>query len=404
MTAPALPGPPAALAGVRVVDLSHLIAGPLCTMLMADAGAEVIKVEPPAGDRARHRGAELARGDAGVLSGYHSAYNRGKQSLCVDLKQPAGQQVLSQLLEQADVLVENFSPGVLDRLGFGLAGLRTRFPSLVTVSIGVYPPDRRSGPASLKRGLALVAEAESGIASLTGAPADFGFQLGDQVTGLYAYAAVMNALYHRSVTGEATHVDVSMIGSLIAANASAVANYSLAGLLPADFPNALYGYFATSDGYIAVGLSTDEQWARLVAAVDDPVLRDAAGMDTYTGRNAQRGLIESRVARWAAGRSAAAAVAALDEARIPCGRANSVSDLVDSGDDAYLCTVSDAYGNQVRVPRNPIGQMFGVPLVPELGQHSQAILADVLHLDQAQIDRLVEDEVVRGGRKGDELA
>ena len=387
------------LDGLRVLDFTHLIAGPLCTMLLADAGAEVIKVEPPYGDRARFRGAEHQRADGSVLSAYHAAYNRGKKSIVIDLKRPESQSVVRRILAKCDVLVENFSPGVMDRLGLSLRELRCAHPTLITASIGVFSQDI-SGSAAVndrdgRRGLALIAEAESGIMSVRTdlPPSDLGFQLGDQATGLFAYSAILTALYRRQARGCGSHVSISMIDSLVALNSSAFANFSIGGEEAVETPNAVYDYFETTDGFVAIGLSTDEQWSRFVAALDASDLRDASNLSSYHLRNEHRDFIRNRVSLWTQRRSCDEVIHTLEDARIPCGKRRSVPEIATSSLGAEFLEVSDSYGTRVRVPRNPMGFVPKDPRIPELGEHTNEILGRLVGYSDAQVDALLNRSV-----------
>jgi len=389
------------LRGLRVLDFTHLVAGPLCTMLLADAGAHVIKVEPPHGDRARFRGAECKRPDGTVLSGYHAAYNRGKKSVVIDLKHPKSTQVIHRILSTCDVLVENFSPGTMDRLGLSLKEIREAHPTLVIGSIGVFPEDasrKSSQETDARRGLALIAEAESGIMAVRNMPpADLGFQLGDQATGLFAYSAILTALYRRAVRGCGSHLSISMTQSLAALNASAFANFSIGGEQAVETPNAVYDYFETADGFVAIGLSTDDQWSRFVDALNDPELKDDSRFSTYHLRNDNRVFICERVNRWSRSRSCDEVVAILQPARIPCGKRRTVPEVASGSFGCEFLDASDRYGVSVRVPRNPMG--FGSRFVdlPELGEHTSEILKGAGGYQDREIATLLNEGVVVQG-------
>jgi crotonobetainyl-CoA:carnitine CoA-transferase CaiB-like acyl-CoA transferase len=378
------------LAGIRVIDLTHLIAGPYCTMLMADAGATVIKVEPPWGDSARLRGARRSVGGDAHVSGFLVAHNAGKQSIVLDLKSPAGRDVLSDLLAGADVLVENFAPGVLDHLGLGIDSLHRDHPRLITASISLF--DGTSGDSDFARpGLAIVAEAESGLVSMRpgadGRPVSFGFPLGDVASGLTAFAGITTALLERTQTGRGRHVDVSMVRTLVSFNAAALSGFALAGGEDESIRTVPYGYYPTADGYVAVGINVDHLWRRFTVAIGRSELGNDPRYACYSERDQRADEVNEIVEVWTRSRTSSYVVAALTEAGIPCGQVRSLASLADDPDSHLLRAVNDGIGGTVRLPRNPMGFERETRTVPRLGEHTATVLRD-LGYSEERVTRL----------------
>ena len=272
----AAPGP---LSGIRVVDLSTVLAGPYATMLLADLGADVVKVEPPDGDATRGWGPPWV-GDAAAgtrTAAYFLAVNRNKRAIRLDLKAPDGAEVLRRLLAGADVLVENFRPGGLERLGFGEDALRALQPRLVHLAISGYGP---TGPAADRPGYDFVIQAVGGLMSITGdadedggRPTKVGVAISDVVSGLYATIGILAALLARDDAGQ--RVDVSLLGSTLAVLVNQAQNAFVTGEPPRRRGNAHpnivpYETFATADGVLVVAVGSERQWSRFCEALGLP--------------------------------------------------------------------------------------------------------------------------------------
>ena len=250
------------LAGIRVIDFTHTLAGPFCTQLLADAGATVTKVEPPGGEWARRRGPKRAGADGRQISSYFAAVNRGKRDITLDLKTSSGQGFARALVAEADVLVENFSPGTMERLGLGLGELRERNERLITASISLFGGRETAGDLAERGGLAIVGEAESSLMSQhrdrEGRPITTPYGLGDMASGLAAYGAIASALVERGRTGTGQHLDISMVRVLLSFNAISITGEQIspAGDLesPGSSPAGM-GIFPASDGYVALGVN-----------------------------------------------------------------------------------------------------------------------------------------------------
>jgi crotonobetainyl-CoA:carnitine CoA-transferase CaiB-like acyl-CoA transferase len=278
--------------GLRVLDISQGIAGPYCAEVLWQQGADVIKVEPPEGDWGRH---------VGVVRGEHSAmsvsYNAGKRSICLDARTQDGRRVLRELALQADILVQNFRPGVAARLGVGRESLAGERPGLVYVSISGYGPD---GPHADAPASDSVMQADTGLMFAnqdnSRTPRRVGLLLADIATGLYAAQATAAALYRRLGTGQGTHVQISLFEACAALQSHDIAAYALAGERPVGAVSAPNGVFATADGALSVLALNNEQFARLCQALDLPHwLADPRFADN-AARMAQRDVLHAELA------------------------------------------------------------------------------------------------------------
>ncbi|GAA4239792.1 CoA transferase [Actinomadura meridiana] len=260
-----------ALEGIRVLDLSRVLSGPLCARSLADLGAEVIKIESPAGDDGRHFG-PFVDGD----SSFYRHLNRNKVGITLDLKNPADQERFARLVERSDVLIENFRPGVLARLGFPPDELLRLNPGLVAVSISGFG---QSGPLADRPAYDLIVQAMSGLMSVTGPDGGpgvrVGVSIGDIVPALYATSAVLSALYQRERTGRGQHIDVSMFDGLVSILESVAmrALHTTEDVGPTGGHHAIsapYGTFETKDGPVAIAVASDTLFARLAGVLDRP--------------------------------------------------------------------------------------------------------------------------------------
>jgi len=335
--------PPGPLAGILVADCSTVLAGPYCTMLLADLGADVVKVEPPEGDGTRSWGppwvgAGLDGPDDPGTAAYYLAVNRNKRSLRLDLKRPQGAEVLRRLVGRADVLVENFRVGGFDRLGFDDATLERLNPRLVHLAISGYGPD---GPEAAKPGYDFVLQGVGGLMSITGFPDEeggrptkVGVAISDVTTGILGAVAILGALAGREREGSPAHgrgqrIDLSLLESTLALLVNQAQNAFVTGRSPGRRGNAHpnivpYETFATADGEIAVAVGSERQWPRFCEALGldglagDP--RFATNGDRVRNREALRPLLAERLAA----DTTAAWLARLDAAEIPCGPINDI--------------------------------------------------------------------------------
>jgi crotonobetainyl-CoA:carnitine CoA-transferase CaiB-like acyl-CoA transferase len=334
--------PAGPLAGIRVVDCSTVLAGPYCTMLLADLGADVVKVEPPEGDATRGWGPPWvgSAADGTRTAAYYLAVNRNKRSIRLDLKKPDGAAVLRRLLGGADVVVENFRSGGFARLGFGDEELAAINPALVHLAITGYGS---TGPNADRPGYDFVIQAESGLMSITGArdedgggPTKVGVAIADVIAGLQGAVGVLAALAARdrgSVRGQ--RVDVSLLASTLAILVNQAQNAFVGGVAPGRLGNAHpnivpYETFPTADGEIAIAAGSERQWPRLCRALGLPALADEPRFATNGDRVANRGELIATLRGRLAERTSADWLAALDSADVPAGSINDVAEAFGS--------------------------------------------------------------------------
>jgi formyl-CoA transferase/CoA:oxalate CoA-transferase len=381
------------LAGIRVIDLSTVLAGPYATMLLADLGADVIKVEPPDGDATRGWGPPwVGEVEAGTrTAAYFLAVNRNKRAIRLDLKTAAGADVLRRLLADADVLVENFRPGTLARLGFGADALEALNPRLVHLAISGYGT---TGPAADRPGYDFVIQAVGGLMSITGDadedgghPTKVGVAISDVVTGLFATVGILAALVARDDAGQ--RVDVSLLGATLAVLVNQAQNAFVTGRAPGRRGNAHpnivpYEAFDTADGVIVVAVGSERQWPRFCEAIGLPELATDPRFRTNGDRVDHRAELRPLVADRLVQRRTVDWAGPLEAAEVPFGPIADVIEAFDSPEAAEL-------GMSVDVEHPSLGvlRQAGIPIrfestpgavrrpPPLLGEHTDEILAAI---------------------------
>jgi formyl-CoA transferase len=385
------------LNGIKVLDFTHVLSGPYCTSLLVDAGADVVKVEPPAGDVARVRGLARTGPDSRRISVHVASVNHGKRSVVLDLKNPRAVELARRLARVTDVVVENFSPGVMERLGLGLDALRELNPRLVTASI--HLDSRPDNADAARRGLAVVAEAESGLLRTalsrrdSDEPHELGFLLGDLAAGLTAYSAITTALVARSMTGVGGHSDVGMFQALLALNVVDIVNTQFlrdsAG--GSSRSAAGYGLFRSADGWVAIGVNSDVLWSRLVLAMGRADLGEDPRFTGYAQREGHVDYLNGLVQAWTSSQPSNTILTRLSVAGVPCGRVNTASDLLGMPADVagqLFDTVDDSVGGQVRLPRNGMGMARPPGAYSAIGADTQEVLAGWLGLGEDEFGDL----------------
>ncbi len=392
------------LEGLRVVDLTRVLSGPYCTMQLGDMGAEVIKVEQPGkGDDTR----AFAPPYQGDQAAYFLSINRNKKSITLDMKSEAGKAVLWRLIERSDILVENFRPGAMDRLGFGYKAVEKRRPAIVYASISGFG---QTGPQKDRPGYDVIVQGEAGIMDITGpqdgAPYKVGAAIGDLVSGLYAVQGILAALYAAKATGRGQHVDISMyeaVASLLTFNAGI---YFATGEPPRRRGNAHptlvpYETFEAADGWINLGVANDDLWQRFCRAADrpdlaaDPLYLEAA--DRVRNRDELVPLVRALVKE----RTRDDWMARLDKAGVPAGAIRTVGEVCDSDllkARDMIAQMEHASAGAVKAVKNAV-HLSATPLdayaaPPQLGQHTREVLTGLLGYSMADAEKLARDGVV----------
>lgn len=394
------------LEGVRVLDLTHMLSGPYGTMILADLGADMIKVEPIHGEGTR----KLLAGDPKYsLDGFGSYFitlNRNKRSIAVDLKTPEGLSLFHELAAEVDVVVSNFGPGVAERLGIGYDRLSEINPGIITCTITGFGS---AGPRHNRPAFDQVAQAIGGGMSITGTdpehPVRAGIPIGDLGGGMFAVMGILAALHERNGSGNGQHVDVSMLDCQISMLNYMATMYFLSGEDPhpignAHFVHVPYNSYRTADGFIIIAVITDNFWQNLKQLVDCPEFDDPK-YDTQPGRFADKAFIDATLAEIFATDTSERWIARLEEARIPCAPINRFSQALNDEQVRFRNMVVELKhpdGNSTQGPGNPIklsrsaAESFAP--APHIGQHTREVLAELLDYDDERISRLSNDGVI----------
>jgi len=372
------------LSGICVIDLTRVLSGPFSTMLLADMGADVIKVETPQGDTVRGQG-QIVNG----LSWYFASVNRNKRSVVLDLRNDEGKAVLAKLLERADVLVENFRPGVLAEMGFTENRLTEINPRLIVASITGYGS---TGPYAGRPSFDFIAQAMSGFMATTGerdgAPMRAGAPITDLVAGLYCAFGIVNAIRARELTGRGQRVEAAMVNSMVSMLAYLASEYFSTGQTPRrngnDHPIASpYGLFQTQDGDIAVAPATPEILMRFMQELGLAHVLEQPDMQTAGQRRAARPQINALVNQILSGNTQEHWIDRLNAAGVPCGKVLSVAEVFDDPQvNAQDMVIDVDQGSRgiVRMVGFPV-KLSDTPArlrypAPELGAHTDEVLAD----------------------------
>ena len=395
--------PSGPLAGVTVLDLSRVLSGPYCTMHLADMGARVIKIERPGdGDETRAWGPPFVAGE----SAYFLGVNRNKESVTLDFKQPDGRGIIDRLLDRSDVLVENFRPGTLARVGLDYASLQPAHPRLVYASISGFG---QTGPRRHQPGYDAVIQAEGGLMSVTGDPDGPPFRVGvaiaDLVAGLLAVQGIVLALYARDRMGRGQHVDISMLDGVVSLLSYHASMYLTTGTRSGRLGNrhatiAPYDTFAAADGEFFLAVGNDEQFRRLCEAAGLPSLGDEPAFADNPSRVVNHAELRGRLTPALRSHPRQYWIDVLTQAGVPCGAVREVHDvladpqvlareMVASVEHATAGTL-EVLGVPVKLSETP-GSVRTAP--PTLGQHTAAVLHE-LGVEDADIERLRRNGVI----------
>ncbi len=395
---------PGALAGLRVLDHTRILAGPLCTMMLGDLGADVIKVEPVgSGDDTRGWGPPFAGGE----SAYFLGVNRNKRSLTPDLAGREGQAILAGLIRTSDVLVENFKLGTLEKWGFGDDWLAAHAPRVIRCSITGYGS---SGPRARQPGYDFILQAESGLMSICGeregAPTKYGVAIVDVCTGMLACSAILAALEARHRTGRGQPVEVSLYETALAMLANVASSYLVAGTDGRRFGNGHpsivpYTTYPTRDGMMAVAVGNDAQFARFAGAVGHPEWGQDPRFVRNRDRVVHREVLDTLIADTLRTDVAGAWIDKLQAVGVPCGRINTVARALDDPHTAarrMVRTIEHPTIGELRLLGSPLTLQSTPASVrrppPTLGQHTDEILREELGLSDARIGELRAGQVI----------
>jgi crotonobetainyl-CoA:carnitine CoA-transferase CaiB-like acyl-CoA transferase len=378
--------PPAPLAGLRVLDLSRILAGPLATMILADLGAEVIKVERPGtGDDTRAWGPPFVGEDAA----YYLALNRNKRSIAVDLQTSEGSDVVRRLAARSDVLIENFRPGLMERFDLGLTTLRAANPRLVTCSLTAFGDE--AGETASRPGYDIIVQALSGLMSITGSPGGeptkVGVALLDVITGLYAAIGIQAALRERDTSGRARHVSVSLFDASVAALVNQAANHLLGGLVPepmgSEHPNIVpYQVFHAADRPFILAAGNDKLFAATCQVVGRSELAADPRFATNDARVEHRRTLVPILVELFAADTASTSLARLEAAGVPCAPIRTLDEVFASPEgQAMVQDVDDEVRGNLRLVAEPV-RFDGTSTAirrppPRVGEHTEEILREL---------------------------
>jgi len=397
-----MPGP---LKGIRVVDLSRVVVGPYCTMVLGDMGADVIKIELPGlGDETRMWGPPFAGGE----SAYYISLNKNKRSLTLDFKKESGKKILRQLIAISDVLVENYRLGTLEKLGFGYESLKEINPRLIYCSITGYGP---TGPMSNEGTVDIVVAAEAGLIGITGEkdrpPSKVGVAITDILTALFAQGAIGNALYHREKTGKGQKLDLSLFESQVATLFNLSSSYLVSGDIPQRWGMAhasivpYQGFKTKDEEYILVSVTTEKMWDNFCHVMEIPEFIHDPRFDVNKKRVMNREQLVPLLEKKIAARNSDEWISDFRKVGIPCGRVNTM--------DRVFNHPQIKPRNMVVEVKHPTAEklkLVGIPVKysetpgavrlppPLLGQHTQEILSSLLHYSEEEIELFRHEGVI----------
>ena len=393
-----------ALGGIRIADLSHVLAAPTASMILADLGAEVIHIEPPSGDDARQFGPFIEG-----QSAYFISINRNKKSVVIDLKKPEGKSILRDIIRVSDVVLENFKPGTMKGLGFSYEDCRRINEKIIYASISGFghdaPPEYAEKPA-----YDMIAQAYSGLMSICGPeggpPVRVGTSIGDIISGHQCAISILAAIRHRDRTGEGQRIDQSMIDGLLSILENALVRYTVSGDIPGPLgtmhPSITpFQAFPTNDSWIVVAVGNNSMWARFCTALEMPELIDDQKFETNVLRTRNRDRLIPILEKTLKQRNTADWLGVLQSKDIPCSPIHSIEQIVRDPIVAHrqmLATVQQPGAVQVKIAGSPFrmsatpGQVYSH--APLLGEHSIQVLRDVLRYSEDSIRVLREQNVI----------
>jgi CoA:oxalate CoA-transferase len=385
---------------LRIVELTHVIAAPFCGMLLGDIGAEIIKIEPPGtGEYGRFGGVRTSNGTAL----WFPNYNRNKMSLSLDLKSKKGKDLFLDLIRKSDILIENFRPGLLGKMGFAYEDLKKVNPGLIMASISGFG---QNSPQSYKTAFDMNVMAESGMMSITGeeqgVPMKMGTAISDFLAGIYGALGILAAVRHRDQTGEGQYVDVSMLASLVSVLETNIAEWTVMGLKdnrpgnrrPASAPSNV---FMTKTGYIYIAAFFERYWKSLAKAIGREDFLQDPGLKTGQQRKVREREIEDAINAWIKDKTADEAIAILEKDDIPCAYVNGIDQMVSKYRELLLSFDYPGIG-EFTTSKFPVKfSTIDTSLdhrAPLLGEHNEKIICEILGRTTDEYKSLVDDRVI----------
>lgn len=396
-----------ALAGIRILDLTHMLSGPYGAMILADMGAETIKVEPLHGEGTRKLLANDSSNSLGGMGAYFITLNRNKKSVAIDLKSEQGLAVFYDLVRQSDVVISNFSAAVPERLKIDYENLKKINPAIITCTVTGYGSD---GPDPDRPAFDLVAQATGGGMSITGTNTDHpvraGIPIGDLGGGMFAVMGIQSALLERQRSGQGQHVDISMLDCQVSMLNYMATMYFLSGKDPAPIGNAHfvhvpYNTYKTTNGHIVIAVITDNFWSNLKQLVQIEAFNNPK-YDSQPGRWADRAMIDSRLNEIFGRHDTDYWLEKLKDRKIPCAPVNRFSEALSDEQVLHRNMVIELKhpdGKSTRGPGNPVklsrNNEESFSAAPKLGQHTDSVLGQLLGYDPGQISRLRQQGAIR---------
>lgn len=399
------------LEGIKIVDLGHVLAAPFCTMILADLGAEVIKVEPPIGDDSRQFGPFIKESETeNYQSGYFISINRNKKSTCIDLKTNEGKELLRKMIQKSDVIIENFRPNTMEKLGFSYEEIRKINSKIIYCSICGFGHDALE-EYSRKPAYDMVAQAYSGLMSVTGPkngePCRVGTSVGDIVAGHQAAIGILSALWYRQSTGEGQYVDISMVDGLVYIMENAITRYTING----DIPSALgtahptitpFQAFETQNNWIITPIGNDKLWSNFCKAInrEDLIANDKFKTNPLRTKNKEE--LSSILSQIIKTKTTEEWINIFTEYKLPFSPLNTIDKVVEDEQINYRKMI-------VEINQPKIGKMkiLGTPFhmsntsgavvshAPLLGEHTVEVLRDFLDVDEDKINVLINKKIIK---------
>ncbi|GLP96370.1 CaiB/BaiF CoA transferase family protein [Paraferrimonas sedimenticola] len=395
------------LKGIKVIDLTHMLSGPYGTMILSDLGADTIKVEPLQGEGTRKLLASDPKNSIDGFGAYFITLNRNKRSVAIDLKSDEGKQVFYQLVKEVDVVVNNFGPGVPERLGIDYDTLSQHNPKIITCAITGFGSQ---GPGAKRPAFDQVAQAFGGGMSITGHnqadPIRAGIPIGDLGGGMFSVMGILTALLERSQSGKGQHVDISMLDCQVSMLNYMATMHFMSGENPypignSHFVHVPYNSYPTKDGHIILAVITDNFWHNLKGVVNLPQFDDPK-YDTQPGRFADKAMIDAALGELFSTNTNDHWISQLEAARIPCAPVNKFSDTFADPQVQHRNMIVDVFhpnGKKTQAPGNPIKlsrtNEDSYSAAPYVGEHTQQVLSEILDFSDEQIESLKAAGVVK---------